>query len=107
MSVIAVGPSFNLPWDLDRDDLRKFKRWLLICVVSITVGGAVIPLLPVPEVDREELEELPPQLARILLEKPEPVVPPPPPKPEVKEEEKPVPEEKPEVIPERRNPNRK
>lgn len=100
MSVIAVGPSFNLPWDLDRDDLRKFKRWLLICVVSITVGGAVIPLLPVPEVDREELEELPPQLARILLEKPEPVVPPPPPKPEVKEEEKPVPEEKPEVIPE-------
>ena len=99
MSVIAVGPQFSLPWDIDRDDIRKFNRLLMVCVLTIAIGGGVIPLLPVPEVDRQELEELPPQLARIVLEKPVPVVPPPPPIPEVKEE-KPIPEEIPEVKPE-------
>jgi len=99
MTAIAFAPQFDLPWDVKRDDVRKFNRWLMICVLTIAVGGATIPWLPMPEVDREELEELPPQLARIVLEKPEPVVPPPPPKPEVKEE-KPIPEEKPEVKPE-------
>lgn len=99
MTAIAFAPQFDLPWDVKRDDVRKFNRWLMICVLTIAVGGAIIPWLPMPEVDREELEELPPQLARIVLEKPEPVVPPPPPKPEVKEE-KPIPEEKPEVKPE-------
>jgi periplasmic protein TonB len=99
MSVIAYAPQFDLPWDINREDARKFNRWLMICVLSIAVGGIVIPWLPVPETDRETLEELPPQLARIVLEKPKPVIPPPPPKPEVKEE-KPVVEEKPEVKPE-------
>jgi protein TonB len=99
MSALAVGPQFSLPWDIDRDDVRKFNRLLMICVLTVAIGGGVIPLLPVPEVDREELEELPPQLARIMLEKPEVVVPPPPPIPEVKEE-KPIPEEKLEVKPE-------
>jgi outer membrane biosynthesis protein TonB len=52
----------------------------------------------VPEVERAALEELPPQLARIMLEKPEPPPPPPPP-PRAKEEPKPEPKElpKPEV----------
>lgn len=102
MSAVAYVHSFSLPWDLDRDDARKFRRWLLIFVVSIALGGAIIPWLPMPEVDREELEELPPQLARIMLDKPEPAPPPPPPKAEVKEEDKPVPEEKvePEPVPE-------
>ena len=36
MTVMAVGPSFNLPWDLERDDLRKFKRWLMICSLMAT-----------------------------------------------------------------------
>ena len=79
----------------------------MICVLTIVVGGGIIPWLPVPEADRQELEALPPALARIVLEKPEPAPPPPPPKPEVKEEEKPVPEEQPpeplpepEVVPE-------
>jgi periplasmic protein TonB len=51
-----------------------------------------VPLLTLPEVEREALEELPPQLARIVLEKPAPVIPPPP--PVVKDEPKPVPEQK-------------
>ena len=39
-----------------------------------------MPWLVLPEIEREELEALPPQLARIVLEKPKPKPPPPPPK---------------------------
>ncbi len=86
-------PQFNLPWDLNRADRKNFKKWLTIMLTLIVTFGLAIPWLPVPEVDRQELEELPPQLARIMLDKPEPVIPPPPPKPEVVEEAvKPEPE---------------
>ena len=98
-------PEFQLPWDLNRADRKKFNQWLVIMVTVIVVFGGAIPWLPVPEVDRTELEELPPQLARIMMDKPEPVIPPPPPKPEVVEEEvkpEPEPEEvKPEPEPEK------
>ncbi|MEZ5551755.1 MAG: AgmX/PglI C-terminal domain-containing protein [Pseudomonadales bacterium] len=96
---MVYRPEFTLPWDLGREDIRKFRRWLLMMLLAIGVGGALIPFLPVPEVNREELEELPPQLARILLEKKEPVIPPPPPPPKVEEkpqEVKPEPEKIPE-----------
>ncbi len=98
-------PEFHLPWDLNRADRKKFNQWLVLMVTVIVVFGGAIPWLPVPEVDRTELEELPPQLARIMMDKPEPVIPPPPPKPEVVEEEvkpEPEPEEvKPEPEPEK------
>jgi len=98
MTTMIYMPEFTLPWDLDRKDIRNFRKWLSIMLLVIFALGVAIPLLPVPEVDREELEELPPQLARIMLEKPEPVVVPPPPKPEVVEDVEPEPE--PEVKPE-------
>jgi outer membrane biosynthesis protein TonB len=92
-------PEFNLPWDLNRSDRKNFNKWLTIMLVLIVAFGGAMPWLPVPEVDRTELEELPPQLARIMLDKPEPVIPPPPPKPEVVEEEvKPEPEPEPEKV---------
>lgn len=94
-------PEFNLPWDLNRSDRKNFNKWLTIILALIVTFGIAVPWLPVPEVDRQELEELPPQLARIMLDKPEPVIPPPPPKPEVVEEVKPEPEpEKVEAKPE-------
>jgi len=79
-------PEFSLPWDVNRADVRNLRKWLTIILLVISVFGVVIPWLPVPEADRAELEELPPQLARIMQAKPEPVIPPPPPRPEVAEE---------------------
>lgn len=101
MTTMIYLPEFSLPWDLDRQDAKNFKKYLTLVLLMIFAFGVVIPWLPVPEVDRAELEELPPQLARIMLDKPEPVVPPPPPKPEIVEEQvKPEPEPEPEKPPE-------
>ncbi len=92
--------SYGLPWDDNRADIQNFRRWLTICLVAVTFGGLVMPFLTVPEIERSKAEELPPQLARILLEKPKPPPPPPPPpKPEVKEQVVEVPKELPKPKP--------
>lgn len=70
---------FDLPWDSGRSDRRVLKKWLGTCLSVICVLGIAIPFIQLPEPEREELEELPPQLARIVMEKPRPVTPPPPP----------------------------
>ncbi|MEM1434722.1 MAG: AgmX/PglI C-terminal domain-containing protein [Pseudomonadota bacterium] len=94
----AYRPAFDLPWETGRIDSRNFNRWLLVCLLFVVTAGVTLPLLPVPEVEREELEELPPQLARILLKK-EPPPPPPPPPPKVKEQVKPEPKPEPKEPP--------
>ncbi len=91
---IAYSHSFPLPWDVGREDRKKLQAWLMWVLLGVFIVGVPMPWLPLPEIQREELEQLPPQLARIL-EKVEPVIPPPPPPPEVKEEAKPKAEEKP------------
>lgn len=85
---VAAYRLFVLPWtQLDEDDglLRKITRVLL--VVSLVLGLA-IPFIPVPEEDLEKVEELPPRLAQLLLEKQQPKPKPAPKKVEKKKEEK-------------------
>lgn len=95
---LAVVHDFDLPWVKGGEHQGRFKKWLTICLSFVLAVGLVMPWLVLPEVEREELEELPPQLARIVLEKPKPKIPPPPPPREVeevkpKEEPKPQPKE--------------
>jgi protein TonB len=85
---------YDLPWSVGEAEGRRFRRLLTFFLALVLVFGVIIPLLPTPEVAREDLDVLPPQLARIMLEKTEPVIPPPPPIPEVKPEPKPEPEKK-------------
>jgi outer membrane biosynthesis protein TonB len=90
---MSVSP-YGLPWSIGEDELRRLRKVVSTCLLAILMFGLIIPWLPLPVVEREELEELPPQLARIVLDKPEPIVvtPPAPPVPEV--EPKTEPEQK-------------
>ena len=101
-ALTAFVHDFDLPWDSDRADRKSLRLWMRWCVGMVLVMGIVLPLLPVPEVEREELEALPPQLARIVLEKPKPV--PPPPVPQVQEIAQPEPEKPPEPVAEQPEP---
>lgn len=89
----------SLPWDRTSDDSRRLRRWLAGCLLLTAVVGLVMPLLPLPPVEREVLEALPPQLARIALEKPEPVAPPPEPAVQRPAAPKPEPERATEAAP--------
>jgi len=83
--------SYELPWENFPEDQDRFRRYLLIGLVTVAVLGLIFPFihLPKPKVSAEQA--VPERLARIMTaEKPKP---PPPPKPV--EQPKPKPEAKP------------
>lgn len=86
------SPGLLLPWESSTREDRLFARILGSALVLFLFAAVAVPLLPVPELTREEQEEVPPHLARVLLEKKEL------PKPEVVEP-KPREEPKPEPVP--------
>ncbi len=89
----VATPELELPWDKSPED-RRFWYTLGILLIPFLILSIAIPLINVPEPERDELEKLPPQLAKVVLEKKVlPPPPPPPPKEEPKPEEpKPEPE---------------
>lgn len=69
---------YRLPWTVSSGQERKFRRLLAIILGVAFFLGIVWPWIPTPAVDPNEVEEIPPRIAKLLLEhKP----PPPPPKP--------------------------
>ncbi len=92
-----LGPETNLPWQSSAEDDERFQRILRRLLVAAVVLGLIVPFIPVPEPSREAQRELPPHLARVILEQ-EP--PPPPPEPEPEPEPQPEPEPAPEPEPE-------
>lgn len=95
MALPLAAPNLQLPWSSAGQDSNRFYKILLILLVPFLILSIAIPLIDVPEPERSELEELPPQLARVQLEEEEVPPPPPPPEPEPEEEEE-AEEEKPE-----------
>lgn len=95
MSTYIIS-TMQLPWSLSDDDAR-FKKILTVALVIFLVFALPITIIKLPELTRKEKAELPPQLARVMLEKQE--LPPPkpiePPKVEEKKPEEKKPVEKP------------
>src|SRR5882762_7795506 len=70
------GPAM-LPWTDSEEDERRFRRILKRVLLVCLLFSLIMPWLPVPKVDRSKVEELPPRLAKLLLERqpaPPPVV---------------------------------
>ena len=71
MGVLYESPDLQLPWSSsDRED-RKFYVLALLFLFIVLLVGAVVQNTTLPEVDREEAEKLPPQLAKVILKKKE------------------------------------
>lgn len=83
----------GLPWDRTAEDEKRFRKVVAGFLVFFLVFVLVVPNIPVPEKKRDQVETLPPRLAKLVMEKKKPP-PPPPKKEEKKEEEKPKKEEK-------------
>jgi TonB family protein len=67
----------NLPWTVYPDDEERFRKILKRVSILFLVFTLAIPFLPVFEVEREKVEELPPRFAKLLLEREPPAAPPP------------------------------
>lgn len=93
MSTSTAILNLQLPWSSSILDDKRFQSILTILAGVMLTLSLIITIIEVPELTRAEKEELPPQLARVILEKKEI---PPPPKVEPKKEEKKPEEKKPE-----------
>ena len=98
MALATYHRLYELAWDGDPDSSRRFRRILWILFVVVGILGVAFPLLPTPAPTEVETE-IPPQLARIMIEKLKPPTPPKPAarpkvtaKPAVKEAVRPAPE---------------
>ena len=87
---------YELPWSSDTNQDRKFQRLLGITFLIVLVLGLIWPFLPTPERDPNEIEEIPPRIAQLLLE--EKPLPPPPPPPQEEEPEPEADEPEPEEV---------
>jgi TonB family protein len=87
---------FELPWSLEEESERKFKKLLRILLIIATLLAILVFLLPKRATERMKPEDVRERVAQLIVEKPKPPPPPPPPEPEKKPEpDKPKPQEKP------------
>ncbi|HEX8757611.1 MAG TPA: AgmX/PglI C-terminal domain-containing protein [Steroidobacteraceae bacterium] len=98
MALATYHRVYELAWDGDPESSRRFRRILRTLLALVAILGIAIPLLPMPAPTAVETE-VPPQLARIMIEKLKPPAPPKPavkphvtPTPAVKEAVRPAPE---------------
>lgn len=90
----AGSVTLRLPWDREPGERLRLGLSLLLFLVVFVPLAIWIPRIELPEPDRQTQEQLPPQLARLIQEKPEPkpVLKPEPEKPKPEPEAKPKPE---------------
>jgi periplasmic protein TonB len=108
--VFYLAPNLELPWTSSVLDDERFKKILKISLISLIVLSVIVTFIPVRELERAEKEKLPPQLAKVVIERK--IIPPPPkpkeqPKPEEKKPEPKPEEKKPEKKPEEKKPEPK
>lgn len=87
-AVAASNPyyrSFELPGTTGGAQEHRFRRLTWKVLLVVLVFSLIMPLLPVPERAADRVEDIPPRLARFVLERE-----PPPPPPVVREEPRPV-----------------
>ncbi len=89
---------YQLPWTVSSDQERKFRRLLATILAVALFLGIVWPWIPTPAVDPNQVEEIPPRIARLLLEHKPPPPPPKPVEPEPEPEPDPVKEPEPEKV---------
>jgi outer membrane biosynthesis protein TonB len=80
---------FVLPWEATRKEDERFRKTLKHLLLVFLLLAIVFPWLPLPEIEREQAEIMPPTLAKVILQQKLPA-PPPPPKPEPVQTEQPV-----------------
>jgi len=86
--------NFELAWEPDPEDQRRFRRFLRAGLLLVLLFGLVLPFIHLPKPTAAE-EPVPPRLARLMQQE----QPKPPPKPVEAPKEKPKPEAKPEPKP--------
>jgi protein TonB len=95
-NVIPIHRIYELPWTVGGEQEDRFRRTLKQSAGTVLGLALLLSFLPVPDIDQSEIQEIPPRLARLMLEQEAPP-PPPPPVVEPEPEPEPIPDA-PEVV---------
>jgi TonB family protein len=91
MQLTQYYRSFELPWETDQEDQRRFWRLVGGALLLLLLFGLVLPFVHMPKPQEAPAEAVPERLARLMAqEKPKPPPPPPVEQPKPKPEAKPV-----------------
>ncbi|SOB75014.1 hypothetical protein SAMN04488490_0569 [Marinobacter sp. LV10R510-11A] len=82
---------YGLPWSQERGERKRLLAVALVVAPLFVIFAEYVNWVQLPEQDRQEREALPPQLAKLVVEKKEPPKPVEQAKPEPKPEPKPQP----------------
>jgi protein TonB len=89
----ALYRIYDLPWTPGEDEQQRLRKIGKFTLAALVVSSIVLSLLPVPQPNPDDVQEIPRRLARLVVERQ--ISPPPPPPPVVREtpvEPAPVPE---------------
>lgn len=104
-TIVLPYRSTELAWSVSEEEDQRYRRILKRTLQVILALAILLTLLPVPKLARQEVEELPPRLAKLMLERQTP--PPPPvvkaPEPEAKKPDAKKPEVKKQEVPKKPN----
>ena len=82
MTTIAIAfDDFGLPWEATRKEDERFRRILKRLLLLFLLLAILFPWLPIPHIERERPEIIPPPMAKLIIHQklPAPPAPPPPP----------------------------
>ncbi len=60
---------FELPWTRDTEEYGRLRKISLGVMGALFVLSVVIPFLPVSDIERNAATDIPPRLAKLLIEK--------------------------------------
>jgi protein TonB len=63
---------YALPWDCAPEQEKRFRDTVRTVAIGFVVMTLLLTYLPLPETDMDEVREVPPRFAKLLLEKSEP-----------------------------------
>jgi periplasmic protein TonB len=63
--------SADLPWTIPEEEQERFRRIFKRSLLVFLLFGLLLPLLPVPTIERQAMEAVPPRLAKLILERQE------------------------------------
>jgi len=78
----------DLSWTIFEEDRRRFRKILQRVFLVCLLFALLIPFLPLPQIEREKAEALPPRLAKLVLERKQAKLPAPAKTPELKSAKK-------------------
>lgn len=81
---------FDLPWTSSDEERSRLRRLLFICFAITLVLSILLPLLPRPERRVDQVEDVPPRFAKLVLERKVAPPPPPPPPPKIEPTPQPI-----------------